>query len=211
MFKATAMPQIVGDTDFGLEDPVKNRRMLKELLSRKSLTEVTAVTAHPGTKIYTTESGEHGRVFVHDLERDRVVYYVQFVKKKILGRPATRQIKLWRSRTSSGLVQGITRAVFFQHLLPIQGALVSDGQQTIRGKEFWIQRIDEAVRAGYHVYVVDQNSKKYQKMKTAAQVERIDQDDTVWGLHGKYQARVVVISDHEWPQQGQTTGLIIEV
>lgn len=211
MFKATAMPQIVGDTDFGLEDPVKNRKMLKELLSRKSLTEVSAVTAHPGTKIYTTESGEHGRVFVHDLELDRVVYYVQFVKKKILGRPATRQIKLWRSRTAGDLVQGITRAVFFQHLLPIQGALVSDGQQTMRGKEFWIQRVAEARAGGFHVYVVDQNQRAYQKLTDRRQIDKIDQDDSVWGLHGKYQARVVVISDHEWPQKGQTTGLIIEV
>lgn len=211
MFKAISMPQIVGDTDFGLEDPEKNRRMLKELLSRKSLKELSAVTALPGSKIYTTEDGQHGRVFVHDLELDKVVYYVQFVKKKILGRPATRQIKLWRSRSSADLVQGITREVFFKHLLPIQGALVSDGQQTMRGKEFWIQRIAEAHRIGYKVYVVDMNTHVFQALTHRAQIEIIDRDDSVWGLHGKYQARVLVISDHEWPSRGQVNNIIVEV
>lgn len=211
MFKAISMPQIVGDTDFGLEDPEKNRRMLKELLSRKSLKELSAVTALAGSKIYTTEDGQHGRVFVHDLELDKVVYYVQFVKKKILGRPATRQIKLWRDPTASSMVQGITKQVFFQHLLPIQGALVSDGQQTVRGKEFWLQRIDESLAVGYNVYVVDLNTRKYQKMESRRQLQKIKDDNSMWGLHGKYQARVVVIADHEWTQSGRVSNIIVEV
>lgn len=211
VLKALAMPQIVGDTDFGLEDPDRNRKVLRDLLSSKSLKELSAVTAHPGSKIYTTESGEHGRVFVHDLELNRVVYYVQFVKKKILGKPATRQIKLWRDPTASSLVTGITKSVFFQHLLPIQGALVSDGQQTMRGREFWLQRMDEALASKYNVYVVDLNTHKYQQLVSRKQISNIRDDDTVWGLRGKYQARVVVISDHVWPEAGRVNNIIVEV
>lgn len=147
-------PQIIKATDFGLNDPEKNKILATKFLADKQ--EVIRET--DDHVLFTTGTDKQGNVVMIDKKKNYVVYLIEYVSKKsnIFGNTVT-QVILWRKTISH--TQGITDDVFFGYLLKKYPAIVSDGQQTEDGKRFWINKMIVASKNGYKIGLIN-NTKK---------------------------------------------------
>lgn len=82
--------------------------------------------------------------------------------------------------------------VFFEHIFPRSGFVIAtDKEQTEHGQSFWFNRVRDAFRLGYHVYLVAKG-KVVDEMKDFEQVR--DLRDKVWE-HGSYTVRLAISQD----------------
>jgi len=127
---------------------------------------------------------------VLDLKNQKIVYLVQYVKKKIFGKTGITQIQVWRDRTVAA-TKGIAEKIFFNTLFPQADCIVTDKQQTSYGRAFWETRIYEAFGKNLPIYLLDQNAKTQTLLETSYDFD--DLADTWWGEDSKYQGRKIAI------------------
>lgn len=144
------MPMLVAGDDFGLNNPEANRHEVDRLLSGPYKT----IESHGPLVLGQRTEGGDGEFFLIDTEHKVLAYYVNYEVNNLpgLGRCAT-QVILWR-RSGAGM-PGVTRKVFFDILMTSFDAVVSDAVQTGDGQRFWIDRMAEAIHAGWTVGMVD--------------------------------------------------------
>jgi len=140
------MPQIIKPTDFKLTNPKTNAAKAAELISN-----ITTVIEQTDDYILFVSGAESGHIGLYNREDRMLDYMVKYRNnpKRLAGNSVT-QVALWR-KWDSPWVQGITRKIFFEHLLVEWPTIVSDAQQTEDGQRFWISRMAEASRMGYRV------------------------------------------------------------
>jgi hypothetical protein len=127
---------------------------------------------------------------VLDLKNSRVVYLVQYVKKRLFGKMGITQVQVWRNKLV-GLTKGLAERLFFTYLLPMADCVVTDRHQTIYGRSFWELRIVEAFERGLPVYLLDQNEHTQALLASVEDFDRLA--DTWWGDDPKFQGRKIAI------------------
>lgn len=125
-----------------------------------------------------------------DLKKHRVIYLVQYVKKRMFGKSSITQVQVWRDRTV-GITEGLAKKIFFDYLFPMTDCLVTDRQQTSYGRAFWESRIYEAFGKQLPVYLLDQNTRTKTLLKDSYAFD--DLANTWWGDDPKYQGRKIAI------------------
>lgn len=142
-------PQMVEPTDFNLNNETSNREILRDLLKKKREVYIDDVDY----EIFITGDHEKGSVVLWDKKEELIGYYVKLETKRhsFIGETVT-QVALWRSPMIGSAV-GKTSQIFFNYLLQNWETVMSDGQQTEKGREFWITRMAEADIKGYSVGV----------------------------------------------------------
>lgn len=125
-----------------------------------------------------------------DLKKERLLYLVQYVKKRIFGKEGITQIQVWRDKTAPE-TKGLAEKIFFELLFPMADCIVTDRQQTSYGRAFWELRIYEAFGKGLPVYLLDQNEHTQKRLSTSEEFDQLG--DTWWGEHKKYQGRKIAI------------------
>jgi len=127
---------------------------------------------------------------VLDLKNQKIVYLVQYVKKKIFGKSGITQVQVWRDRTVV-TTKGLAERIFFNYLFPQADCIVTDKQQTSYGRAFWESRIYEAFGKNLPVYLLDQNAKTQTYLESSYEFD--DLANTWWGDDPKYQGRKIAI------------------
>jgi hypothetical protein len=125
-----------------------------------------------------------------DLKNQRIVYLVQFTKKKVFGKTGITQVQVWRDRTV-GVTEGLAKKLFFDYLFPQADCIVTDKQQTQYGRAFCESRIYEAFGKGLPIYLLDQNAKTQTLLETSYDFD--DLSDTWWGDDPRYQGRKIAV------------------
>jgi len=129
--------------------------------------------------------------------REAVEYYVSIGTTKVSKKPVLFQSLVWRDSSSkyTGSYKGYTSFagyVFFEHIFPKSGFVIAtDKEQTEQWQSFWFNRVRDAFRLGYHVYLVAKG-KVVDEMNDFEQVR--DLRDKVWA-HGSYTVRLAISQD----------------
>lgn len=140
-------PMLIDDIDFSFNDEVYNEIKAKEVLGNQTK---KIVIETPILKVFKVGDSKKGELVGIPNGIERVDYYVNYKTYNFppIGR-AVAQVKLWRMDDGNAI--GITKAMFFDYLLPKFGTIVSDNQQTKDGERFWRSRLTEANIAGLKI------------------------------------------------------------
>lgn len=112
------------------------------------------------------------------------------------GKPVT-QVLLWRTSNiiHKSVTSGLPQDVFFNYLLDTYNIVASDSHQTTEGRNFWIDKLGEAMMMGFHVY-------RYHRLHCNL-FEIVDHADVrtnrcdLWGDDEDYQNVLALITKNE--------------
>src|SRR5437879_6955465 len=137
--------QDVWAASFGMEDPAKEAAFVVRMKKAKRLKQTDSFNGLPLFKAAHT-------IFCED--HKGLVYFVKYIDVHFAAVPGRHiiQIAVWR-RTAAP--PGLARHIFWEHLFPIYGAIMTDAQQTAHGGMFWADRIQEAWDRNLFVYRVN--------------------------------------------------------
>ena len=171
-------PAVCDPTTFGLDRTVTNKLLLHRL-QKKPAIKVGVITLYDGTKFPAMKTGStEGSVYA--VYEDLLAVYIQYHQYKYPFLPfgTVTQIKLWR-RERLPVTNVFSPNLFFNIMLPITGAVLSDKEQTLEGREFWTRRCREAHDYGCSVALVDFGSRTFQEFKPGRELS--DALDSSWG------------------------------
>lgn len=175
----------------GYKPKEMNLKMYADLAKDKGKKEVEKL----GDEIYLYSLPD--KYVALDLKNQKVVYLVQYTKKKIFGKNGITQVQVWRDRTVIATI-GIAAKLFFAYLFPQADCIVTDKQQTQYGRAFWGSRIYESFGKELPIYLLDQNTKTQTLLETSYDFD--DLADTWHGDDPKYQGRKIAICHEKlWP------------
>jgi hypothetical protein len=176
-------PRDIQAVDFGMDDPAREARFVSKLKRDKR---AKVIDQFGGLDLVKA-----GRTIFAEDELG-LAYFVKWEDCKYLVLPNRHciQIAVW---TRFGAPGGIARYVFWTHLFPIHGAMMTDIKQSTDGKRFWAGRVLEALRRGLFVYRVNLVQKKHNRVLSMDQYE--DWRKTVYGTEPKHEQERLVILD----------------
>jgi hypothetical protein len=148
-----AIPQ-PASTSF--DDENYNKMFAARILARKSET----IEQNPNFQIIRTGDGNRGWIMLYNEQQKSADYVVQYATRRwpFLNTRTITQVIIWRDLYSP-YARGLTRRMFFDHLLSRYGAVMSDLAQTPQGNEFWRARMADAATLGLRVGIVQLNQK----------------------------------------------------
>ena len=191
------MPKLINDVDFNLSDPKVNARVAVDLLQHGELLEDLGddralyqrghrlgMVANPARALCSCE------------------YYVQYkeIMHKMIGHRAISQIAVWRDDLSTH-AHGLAARIFWDHLLPIHGVMITDALQTKDGRRFWMNRIGEAYKRGLNVYYLNLVQSKggvapeLLHLRTLAEFKTLSGEREFWGLAELHERRKILIAE----------------
>jgi hypothetical protein len=146
------MPKLIIPTDFQLNDTAFNRKLAAELLSKKKET----FEDNENYELFLTGNKINGYIVLYLKDEKQIGYLIKYQTqyRKFIDLRVVTQLALWR-QPGQPYVSGITKHVFFDILLPKFGAVMSDGQQTEYGMNFWKDRMAEASLSSYDIGFAD--------------------------------------------------------
>ena len=185
-------PQLINPTDFKLYDEAKNKLLASNLFDQKnSVFEETSAYV-----IFLTGDLLNGHVVLLDKKTKLVDYLVKYntANNPLIGKSIT-QVKLWRNMASPW-VNGLTSTIFFDLLLQMQPTIVSDDQQTEKGREFWIRQMSKASIIGLAVGLADFNTSSISWCKETADFRTWIETTNAWGNQPHFMGLRFIISRH---------------
>jgi len=150
----SSAPYLIDPVDFGLKDLDKNKEKLKIIRgykqkpSQEYQDQIIEEYAKSPTETFFIATYDHG-----DGELIGYLAHVKKEKLKALPVDSCYQAAVWRVR-GSAMPAGITRYVFLNILMKRYDYVISDQSQSKDGKDFWLDRLGEASRAGHRVGVM---------------------------------------------------------
>ncbi|MGI0076092.1 MAG: hypothetical protein ACREAU_01640 [Nitrosopumilaceae archaeon] len=195
-------PQFIMPTSFNLDNKRFNSNYAKTLLRTKNKHIVDSIDET--TQLYEFNTG----YALIDTSVPEILYYVRFKIARIsyIGRPCVQQIKIWRSFVSTKNVD-IAQKVFFEHLMPKFGCIITDIQQTEgerSGQAFWFNRIANAFVKHLFVYFVSLiPHRMIKQIHNDKELKEIISN--AWGWDHKYQAKRIIIADKPLQQKQDTS------
>jgi hypothetical protein len=198
----TDMPQITEPTDFGYAKKSVRVDTLKKLRS-ESYDKIATVDVGGGETrdLYQTGSKKSGYLWCFDTNpsgEEEVTYLVKYIPTTLHGGkgvrvpPTLTQVAVWNNRAYNPILgtRSLPSVVFQDILLPRFGAMSSDSQQTQKGKEFWEQQIQSALKSpSLYVYL----SKPHGLVRVATQIELRQLYDEAWGPEAeKFKIRWII-------------------
>lgn len=183
------VPQIIPPTEFGLDEPNKNRAMRAAFLTGSP----EVLIDEPGFQVLLVGYAGSGKIGLIEKKDGWLAYFVEYeLVDTFVGRSVT-QVTLWRDNTSV-FVKGITTRMFRDVLLARFKSVMSDGQQTRDGQRFWISCMAESAAAGLKVGLADLGSQSIDWLAPGADFRAWISAANGWGQGPEFQAKRFVIS-----------------
>ena len=194
-----AIPIISAPRDIGvLNQDYTDRELakLKKLLIYAGKSKY--IGTHNRASLYEVASGSTRYIFMS--KDGEVLYFVKHSIVKSFSFAPIRQVLLCRLEYNLHTT-GLPKHVFFDILLPRYGSIVTDTQQTEKGKSFWLYACALAFKTGKYVYFVDARKKGTPLIKRV--VDDADFDSyvpTIWGNSHLNERTLAVISTKLLPE-----------
>ena len=176
-------PRDITATDFGMSDAARRVQFVSKLKRDKRARVIDHFGGLALVKVGRT-------IYVENEEG--LTYFVQWADRKYAALPGRHctQIAVWRR---AGTIPGLASRVFWQHLFPIHGTLMTDATQTTDGKNFWADRVQDALRQKLYVYRVNLVQHLVTPVKSMPEYEQWRVK--MYGQEKKYELENLVITD----------------
>jgi len=136
---------------------------------------------------------KHSYYFVYNSNTRGIEYFVRHRKVdlgNLLPIKPGRQVLVKRTKASV-LTAGIAAKVFWNYLFPEYHCLVTDSQQTEKGREFWSYMIKEAFERGKTVRIINTNDRTFVEPKDVHEFDNMSLQ--IWGSVAWFQRMAVAI------------------
>ena len=195
--KVIGLPQLISGKDFALKRILDNEETNKEMyreLTKKSTKKEILNLAPNGQLLWIGH-----KIFLVDHDNQRIDYYMQYEIQHIFKIKTVTQIAIWTEYMSRyrDMPNGerVSKYVFFNILLPLADAVVTDALQTDDGRRFWINRVTESILASLHVYAVFKDKNRIYKVDNLEMLRKLKDD--IWGDEKAHVNRKLFISNKE--------------
>lgn len=185
------MPQLIPSLDTASVREIEARCSTAVLKSTATLVEPLAGEA----RLWRINEGTGGVFFSTTVAGD-IGYLARFKRvelhtNQLSTRFAARQVLIHRTAGAGSAKVGVGKRIFWDHLMPMFGALVTDSQQTEDGRSFWEYRIAEALELKKHVLMIDTNENTSIRITSAAELDALS--PKIWGPSRWFQRVQVLI------------------
>lgn len=200
IFHLNEMPQMVGDVTWSfLDDVAKNKQHLENILLHTHKTKT--VEENNKIKIITFNSTSDNKIIGYDKANLQIIYYVSY---GILGnRSGMVQTQLWRDKNNP-LSKMMPINTIFNHIMKNYDMIVTDSEQSLDGKKFWINLLKIASNKGYDVGMLNVSAGNVELFNGRKQsIDKwIDKNQhTIWGSTNSYQNIKAFISTKGYIKQ----------
>ena len=177
-------PQNIPSSNWNLDKKETNQYILDKLQKKKKLIDnYDGIDIHKSGNNYFVLSDDGWIAYLMSVKNDKI--------QKLKMDYAT-QVLVWRLYGKIG-VSGIASYIFWNHLFPIHYIVMTDGEQTKEGQNFWKDKIAQALRRKLFVYRV--NVRTGETIRISNGVDAFA-DDT-YGDAKNFRLIRLVISKHE--------------
>ena len=176
-------PRRIAAYSFGMDNPDERLRLVTKLDKHRKRHKIDD---YNGLEIF--KSGD----VIYAKGQRGLVYFVQFQDEKyraLPGRHVT-QIAVW---SQYGNPPGLARYVFWTHLFPIYGTMMTDSMQTEKGEGFWGHVLAEAFAKNLYVYRVNLVHLEITPIKDDGQLTALK--PLLYGDHKRNENERIVITD----------------
>lgn len=188
------MPKNIPDLDwFELNDDETNALLYKKYSGFKYKWKKKVLRINDYATIYRHRS----EFFCLDTNAHRITYYMScsVSNNKMLGQFVWQSL-VWVSDEYHRIyLNNIASQIFFEQLLPQYHTIVTDSEQSWRGKSFWRMSIAEAFSFGLHVYFCDFSNGTLEKLNSFKDLDKFQSEYDIWGETDKHMLRRMVITD----------------
>lgn len=185
-----AMPRLISDQYWPIADAEVNKDTLAKLLPV-----ATELETRNGFKLYREGTAYDGSYFLVKPDGSSIVYYMEYLvhAAHFSGLHSVTQTSIWR-KIGAGVPRGLASNVLFKYLVPRYPAVMSDKIQTTRGRDFWVEIMQEALAKNLTVELVDIIKNEVFPVKTEHDLDMWQQDKTpAWGWGERYEQLRFVI------------------
>lgn len=189
LFDLYEAPQIIGDLD--LHDTKSTEEFCLQLLNDKSAKLIKKIDNN--VELYQLGSDDRGIYFT--AFKNAIAYFAQYQKveqheKLIPSKFGIRQVLIKRVLDGGGGTTGIGKMIFWEYLFPKFRCLISDSQQSAKGRSFWEYRIAEAFERRLTVRMIDTSSHSFVDLHSASELQELSPQ--IWGT-SKWFTRICLV------------------
>lgn len=182
-----SMPQLINP--ISIQEITSIRTKILNLLESLKL---NPEATYKGADVFQLKDPRDDSEFVVLMKDKEILYFVRHKPVKLSDKlVAGRQVLVWNNSVSP-LSVGFAAHVFFNILLVKYKRLVSDKQQSDKGRRFWYFVINKAFEKEHNVYKVDMNLRKIDKV--SSEEELLTYAEELWGTHSDFMQKLVVVS-----------------
>ncbi len=170
-------------------DPFEVKQAIDEI--QKNINKSTEVEVHDDThQLRHLTLPSHSYYFELSDNKD-IDYLVRYKKVQLPGMNfAIRQVLVHRTRNGNIYLAGLAKRIFWDYLLP-KAKLISDSQQTDKGKEFWEYAISVAISKKVPVHLIDTNTNSYTLIESNK--DFMEKAKNAWGSSKFFQRYIFMI------------------
>lgn len=184
--RLSAVPKLISLDDTEIQNAVKECR---QQLSNSSIVETLGGGR---TTLRHVQSPAGGMYFLFNENSREILYLVRYRNVELSGFPtAARQVLVWRNSTDADST-GIAQHVFWKYLFKKYRVLVSDSQQSEKGRAFWQYQVAYALNHGHRVQLVNSNDKTSVEIHSLEELGNLQSD--VWDPRDWFTRILLVIS-----------------
>jgi hypothetical protein len=190
-----ATPQRALATDFELSDRANNRKEFERIIKKSNLTKI--LDLDPGVTLYSYPN----HYILLDENKKRILYFMEYGEKNILGYPSYVQKKVWADKkddyTYVEIIPGFSIVSYvLLHCLVKTKHIVTDTLQTKKGEGLWDSLVRKAFKMNLNVQLVNTRTRDIIPIKDFSEFGMILEKYDVYGIENKHQSRRIVISDY---------------
>lgn len=184
--RISAVPKLISLDDTEVQHAVKEcRQQIDNSATVETLSGGRATLRH-------VHSPAGGMYFLLKEETREILYLVRYRQLDLPGfAQAARQVLVWRNSTDADST-GIAQHVFWKYLFKKYRVLVSDSQQSEKGRAFWQYQVAYALNHEHRVQLVNSNDKTSVEIHSLEELGNLQSD--VWDPRDWFTCILLVIS-----------------
>ena len=178
--KVTAMPQLIPQSELTIKYIDYWKQEALSAYRNKSLTPI-ALKERDLAFYHYKKSALNGVLFVMSLDNTEIAYLYAYEKCTVAGKPKAAEALAYTFKMEA---RGLMKEVFFDHLLPYVGFIVTDSMYTPDGKKWFEAEYATAFDRKHKVYSIDLST------NAVSEVDRADFHKVVplyWGTEEEFQ------------------------
>ena len=181
-----AVPKLISLDDNEVQSAIKE---CKQLLPQSEVVEEIDPNR---VTLRHVASPAGGLYFLYEEQRASILYLVRYRRVELSKLPSgARQVLVWRSSLDA-TTTNIAQHVFWRYLFKRFRVLVSDSQQSEKGRSFWQYQVQYALAHGHSVTLVNTNDQTTHKITSPQELGRMQ--DKVWDPRDWFKRILLVIS-----------------
>jgi hypothetical protein len=190
-------PQTIADLDDPKELDLlilsKNKALYEMFMGKKYQFKKLLFSLTYYAEVYQLKS----EFFCLDHNLGKVTYYMRYKvdSNKVLNGQYVWQSLVWTDpKVHADYLIGVASKIFWEYLFNKFNVIVTDSEQTWKGRRFWEYRIGEALKKNLFVYFFNFQTKELVPLTDFDELYDYQEKYDIWGLTKSHQLKRMVIS-----------------